>query len=115
MNKFPSVNIVLNTDKDGCFLLAQCNVHKKYLESIGITDGAEIFKCPIEECPHEHHQETYIRTNVRCGKILNARIMDKYLKEAREYFSRLSAEELKAVLTEAGFEVQEGSGKIIRV
>lgn len=118
MNKFPSVNIVLNADKDGWFLLAQCDVHKKYLESVGIVDGTETLKCPIGECPREHYQEAYMeafRKRVRCGKISNARIMDKYLKEAREYFSRLSAEELKAVLTEAGFEVQEGSGKIIRV
>ncbi len=42
------------------------------------------------------------------------RIMDKYLKEAREYFVSLSTEELKNVLTEAGFEVQEGSGKILK-
>ncbi|MBS3948430.1 MAG: hypothetical protein KGZ57_09075 [Dethiobacter sp.] len=39
--------------------------------------------------------------------------MDKYLKEARLYFDSLSTEELKTVLTEAGFEVREGSGKII--
>ena len=40
-------------------------------------------------------------------------IMEKYLSEARAYFQSLSIEELKSVLTKAGFNVRDGSGKIV--
>lgn len=39
--------------------------------------------------------------------------MEKYLSEARAYFQSLSIEELKSVLTKAGFNVRDGSGKIV--
>lgn len=38
--------------------------------------------------------------------------MNPLEKEYREYFQNLTKEEMKALLEEAGFDVQDGSGKI---
>ena len=39
--------------------------------------------------------------------------MEKAIQKAKEYFDNLSKEEFMGVLIEAGFNVTEGTGKII--
>lgn len=39
--------------------------------------------------------------------------MEKYRNEVHEYFSQMSREELKNLLEEVGFEVEDGDGRIV--